>query len=234
MARDLDELALWALSYFVLRAGQEKHLLVFLAEYDGSLSIEAKEFCDALRVALHGGLDRPLFIVSEGDDVFKRALSLLLCRVEGPIQPFLVSNLSDFIWFHLFQARSAENGGRTTQALSTLQSRVLSDLAPETTPLELVKYQLLCLMFEETVLTLARQPALEPEAAQALFIFLETGVLDSLRDPKKSTEKRFQILAKFARNFCDKYPVESLVFFDPLPPIAEELIVDFIEKNDLL
>lgn len=242
LERDSDDLALWPLLWLALRTGQLRAVAALVEAYNGSFRSEARAFQACLTGLLDRRTERLSFFVNQGEDDYKRALSLAMNEVDGVPSDALVENLVDFVWLGLFQTRTAILSGRPPLALPRLQRKIANDMASES-PLELVKWQLICLMFEDAVGTLSRADAYTDEAAQLAFVYIGSELAESNRafrakyanyTPRTSPSTMEAIILNFAAGLSRRYPVECLAYLDRLPSDSGEVAADFIEKNNLV
>jgi hypothetical protein len=254
--RDEDGLPVWALLFYLLRAGLVNEFEVFCQEYSGSLISDVRHAFNIYKEKMgHKEIsnieirskfesDADGFGLSDTSDVFKRTLASLLGGSEELADLSLLSDMKDYLWFSLFKSHEDDYKHPNYRILD-LQKKIKQtekEFVDNGEILELVKIQILTLMFSEAIDTLHEVPSYFAEAAQLSFICEEARIIKLQRiykgrdlhrtERSKSVEK---ILSEFADEIAQRFPIEAIAYLCSIsnPSKKAKVIKYFIDKNGL-
>lgn len=255
--RNENNLPIWAILYYLLRAGMTKVFEAVCEEYRGNNMDEVKQALTIYRERVQGIQERSSreaqskleseidsFGYSPPNDVFKNTLVSLLGGNDELASRELLSEVKNYLWFHLFKSQESYSLNPSHKLLD-LQRKVKDterDFMQGNQVLEIVKIQILTLMFSEAVQTLHQSQSYFTEAAQLAFIFEEARLINlqalyrhrgfSIEEHSKIEE----ILGEFADEIANKFPLEAIAYLCAIdnPKKKAYAIKNLFEKNGLI
>jgi hypothetical protein len=255
IVRDDKGTPIFALLFYLLRAGLGKLFESFCEEYQDKYMDEVKQILSIYRERVHGIQQRmrreeQLKLQSDINslayaapkDVFKSALLCLLGGSDEDVdQGAILSEMNDFLWFYLFKSQESL-GSPSNNTLLELQRQIAFFENEEKDVIQVVKNQILTLMFAEAVQTLYQSSDYYAEAAQLAFIFEEARLIQlqalwKHRQPSLLEQSRNEeILANFADGIANKFPTEAIAYLCAIndPHRRAYAIRILFEKNGLI
>ena len=240
---DNNDIPIWALIYYAMRLNCLKDLKEFLNEYNGNMIQEIQPIAVRINDIIKGNYVGTMH-QSHGisDDVFKIALQCLFSPKSSELpEDFLVDKIEDYLWFSLFKLLIKHDRENDMKSLHQKIKELEKVTDPSFSTLEIAKYQLLCLMMPEFLMTLMDSEEHTIDGPHIGFVFFETGILDHEmckrdRETHNIENKVLTRLSDFAGKISRKFPLESFSYFSCIadPEEKSTWISNFLVKHSQL